>query len=105
MLKRRNDANEYYEPAKNLHYSIKQTRQRFQEKANAALELIANETNQLRQIHEVNKQSIEELNRSAEYLKGMKSEPNDSPIRLAVRTVSSFLPFIAFGIIAFCART
>ncbi|OHT00293.1 hypothetical protein TRFO_07943 [Tritrichomonas foetus] len=104
MVQRKQDARDYYEPAENLHESIKQTREQFHKKATAALNLIASETEQLRQIQQANEYSLDELKKSAEFLNTAPSMPNDTPIKLAVRSVASFFPFVAFAMLAFCAK-
>ena len=104
MLQRRSEAKEYYEPAENLHKSIRNTRKQFQKKAEASLKLISNETEQLRQILLLNQTSIEELRKSAEYLQNIPTENNDYPMNLAIRSLSLLFPFMTFGIVSLCSQ-
>ena len=104
MVQRKQDAKEYYEPVDRLNESIQLTRQRFQQKENEAMNLILNETEQLRQIHQMNENSLIELKKSTNYLNNAPQQSNDSPINLAIRSISSLFPFMAFAILAFCTR-
>ncbi|KAK8891813.1 hypothetical protein M9Y10_029034 [Tritrichomonas musculus] len=104
MVQRKQDAKEYYEPAERLNESIQITRQRFKQKEEEAMRLILHETEQLRQIQQINENSLIELRKSTDYLNNSSLETNDSPINLAVRSIASLFPFVTFAILAFCTR-
>lgn len=104
MMQRKQDAKEYYEPAERLSESIQITRERFQQKRDEAMQLILNETEQLKQIQKINENSLIELRKSTDYLNNAPPESNDSPINLAVRSIASLLPFVSFALLAFCTR-
>ena len=104
MEKRKVENQEYYEPAKSLFYSVKNTRQELSQRADAVLQKIKEETDQLTELNETNLQCLQELMASEELLNEKQNISSEQPITTAVRAISAMFPFVIFGLFVVCSK-
>ena len=102
MMKRREKSEEYYQPIKALSKAIKQTRARFSQQSEKCIKQIESEIEQLKQIQKDNAVCKKELQLTTEMLISTPSSSDDSPISLAVRSLSAMAPFVLFVLMSFC---
>ncbi|KAH0794028.1 hypothetical protein GPJ56_002056 [Histomonas meleagridis] len=101
MKKRREKSQEYYQPIKALSNAIQQTRIGFCQQSENCVKQIEGEIEQLKQIQKDNAISKEELQKTTEMLNSTPPQGDDSPLSLAIRSLSAMAPFVLFALISF----
>ena len=99
MMRRKEDAYSYYEPARNLLASIKRTREEFRKKTSDTLDLIKRETEEMKEIQRLNEAALRELHTTRDELERQSQFVDDSPVMIAVRGVAAMLPFVLFSLV------
>ena len=98
MEQRKIENRNYYEPAKILTQNVRKTRIEFAARADAVMQKINEEMDELRKLKETNEHCLEELQKSAELLENAQSGHVDQPLGIAVRAIAAMFPFVAFGL-------
>lgn len=104
MYYRKHENQKYYEPATVLLNSVKNTRQEFINRADAVINMINNETQQLLELKEQNAKNALQLQKSAEIIKSNSDPESDQPVGIAVRAIGAMFPFIVFGLYSICFK-
>ena len=104
MEQRKIENRNYYEPAKILTQNVRKTRVEFARRADAVLNKINEESEQLKQLKETNEQCLAELQKSAELLEDAKEGNIGQPLGIAVRAIAAMFPFVAFGLFVVCSQ-
>ena len=104
MVNRRESSKDYYQPAKSILASIKQTRTVLSKQVDACVSKIEDEIRQLHEIEAKNAYSIEELRKTSEILNELPLPGDENPISLAIRSLSAMAPFVIFALMCLCSE-
>jgi predicted ribosome quality control (RQC) complex YloA/Tae2 family protein len=96
-LKLQDDMRDYHEPVRELSVHVRATREEFETKVSEALEMIEQESAQLRAIIAENERSIEVLGRVAGELRDRPLRAGDDTVSTAIRVLVSLFPLAAFA--------
>ena len=101
---RKKENQDYYEPANVLFESVRNTHREFDARAEAVLQKINDEKEELLRLKRCNEDNLTELQKSAEVFRQESEENKDQPLGIAIRAIAAMFPFVAFGLFTICSK-
>jgi valyl-tRNA synthetase len=95
-LKLQDDLHDYHAPVRDLSVHVRATRAEFEARVGEALEMIEQESEQLRAIIAENERTIEDLARIAAEIRDKPPRTEDDAVPTAIRVLVSVFPLAVF---------